>query len=240
MPDSLIVMPANHSTVPRAGLGIQFKTARTCGLILGLNRLRIRLISSFLALLFQVQAISPLTIVTQEGQEIEADDFQENDTELILKMSNGERKSVPKSTIKRLMHYRLREKILDEYPILGVTLGTPGILNLNAGYFFSKIGVQVSGSYLGSAYGFQAAFAWKLYDSRSFMHALSGGAGFSSITVDRDLKKETHKWTYGVLSYNLNWYGFFLELGIGVGAGDYSNPQFLGQIGYVYRFNRER
>jgi len=57
-----------------------------------------------------------------------------------------------------------------------------------------------------------------------------------SVQVSGNLEN-ARRWSYGVFGYNLNWDGFFLEIGISLGKGDFTSPQPHWQIGYVHRFN---
>lgn len=178
-----------------------------------------------------------LVIKTENNEEIEALDFEELPSELKLRMPNGETRIVAKVGIKKVSYYLEQPKVLPSYGVLGVTIGSPGILNLNLGYFHQKYGISVTGAYLGSTYGFQTNVSRVLHDTRNFMHSLFVGAGVLSLTSEEQTSRVTRRFTYGAFGYHLNWWGFFLELGLGFGSGDYTNPQFLGQIGYVHRFN---
>lgn len=186
---------------------------------------------------FLIGPLQALIVTTQNNEEIEAVDFEELPSELKLRMQSGEIRTIAKASIKKVSYYFEEPRALSSYPILGGTFGSPGILNLNLGYVHKKYGISLSGSYLGTVYGLQANISKVLHDTRTFMHAIFVGAGYLSLTTKEQGGQIAHRFTYGAFGYHLNWWGFFLELGLGFGSGDYTNPQFLGQIGYVHRFN---
>jgi hypothetical protein len=146
----------------------------------------------------------------------------------------------------------------DQYPELGLTLGTPGGANLVAGYWFGDVGVRLMGMTFASYNGIQMNIGVKLSDNTNRSHALALVFGtsmfkettYSFLAPDAVIKRY---WTYGGLAYSLNWHGFYLEGGLTVGNGLFpfhfewngklpersTNPQAVFQIGYVYRFFKD-
>lgn len=134
------------------------------------------------------------------------------------------------------------ENLKENYTEFGANFGTPAVFNVVLGFHSGKSGIRFSGMYLGSAYGIQASMPIKFYESEDVYHAIALALGFSHIETEETLLyykyTKTREWKYFSLSYNLNLYGFFLEAGLSVGDGGYSNPQLMFQIGYVHRFNK--
>lgn len=131
------------------------------------------------------------------------------------------------------------KKTIFSYPVIGVTLGTPAGLNCMTGYFFERIGLTVSGMFFGPSvlYGVQGSVLFMFKHSARTIHGISASGGYSYIgAIENDPEA---KWAYGCLSYVFNYRGFHLEAGLAAGKGDFSNPQFYGQIGYLHRFNTE-
>jgi hypothetical protein len=46
-----------------------------------------------------------------------------------------------------------------------------------------------------------------------------------------------NKQNYLGLAYDVYYAGFILQTGLGFGKGNFPNPQFLFQAGYLFRFN---
>ncbi|HPI19980.1 MAG TPA: hypothetical protein PKY56_06375 [Candidatus Kapabacteria bacterium] len=134
------------------------------------------------------------------------------------------------------------ENLKKNYTEFGANFGTPAVFNIVLGFHSEKFGIRFSGMYLGSSYGIQASLPLKFYESKDVYHAIALALGFSHIETEETVLyykyTRAREWTYFSLSYNLNLYGFFLEGGLSVGDGSYSNPQLMFQIGYVHRFNK--
>jgi hypothetical protein len=128
------------------------------------------------------------------------------------------------------------------YTEFGANIGTPAVFNLVLGFHSEKTGVRFSGMYLGDNYGIQASLPIKFYETKNVYHAIALALGFSHLETEENSGfysyTRTREWVYFSLNYNLNLYGFFLEAGLSVGDGAYSNPQLMFQIGYVHRFNK--
>lgn len=187
--------------------------------------------------LLAMEKISAATITTIDGKRFDGKIISEGEKEIVIQGSDGIETRLPKSRVAQVNYQENLPPSKKQYWAVGATFGTPGGLNLNLWYMWSSFGFQLSGGYIGTVYGTQANLAWKIGDYQKFLHTLFVGAGHSSVTTKENNLEITKRWTYGIVGYNLNWYGFFLELGITLGSGDFKSPQFAGQIGYVHRFN---
>jgi hypothetical protein len=135
--------------------------------------------------------------------------------------------------------YELIRDLMDTpYTELGASFGTPGGLNLMVGHWFGIVGTRLSGMYLGSTLaGIQGNIGFKLSDNSNRSHALAAVFGTSRLVEDEGTFFERERtWTYIGAAYNLNLGGFHLEAGLTVGDGDFSSPQIVLQLGYMYRF----
>ena len=134
------------------------------------------------------------------------------------------------------------------YFVLGATFYTPGLLNIVAGYYFLNSGIHFSGNYMGKReYGAQVNILYKLNETRKFMHAVALVGGFLSYIIDEDTEdcddcdvekpipfSESDQY-FGIV-YNLNYQGFFFEIGLSQIVTRTNNFMLNLQIGYVYRF----
>lgn len=112
---------------------------------------------------------------------------------------------------------------------VGLTVGTPARIQPSLGVNLTKkFGLRVSGMAIPSANGIQFNVFYHLKDNWSIGSAF----GYSSI----DDSSPNQKWTYAGLFSSLNLHGFYVESGLSWGKGDYTSPQMLIQVGYVYRF----
>lgn len=130
------------------------------------------------------------------------------------------------------------------YTEIGVNLGTPAAFNFLIGRWFSPVGISISGMKLGKTNGLQGNFRFKLADRENICHSLALIMGVSNLENKGNQKNkdgkipEVLKWSYYGLAYNMNWNGFWAEIGLSGGNGDYTSPQLLFQIGYTHRFIR--
>ncbi|TAL68860.1 MAG: hypothetical protein EPN82_09340 [Bacteroidetes bacterium] len=132
------------------------------------------------------------------------------------------------------------------YPMLGIAVLTPGGINLILGYHFTSVGLRFQAGYLplpfGKMWGLQGNLLYNFQKSESFENNISISFGQLNIPIEKGYSVwegtvwENADWTYGAICYDLNTSGFFLEVGLSVGEGYFTNPQFLLQLGYVYRF----
>lgn len=150
-------------------------------------------------------------------------------------------------------------------PVAGVTLGTPGLININTGYYGETFGIGLSISFLhlleawadggteettvdieensGFYYAlFQLNLDWKLIDSGDFIFALSAAGGTICLTDNNTADNDITVF-YAGPCVHIIWYGFFAELGAAYGrdfSAKYEENKTglipLVQIGYLYKF----
>ena len=118
------------------------------------------------------------------------------------------------------------------YPIFGATLFLPGGLNILGGFQFGSFGIRAGVGGIPTnegGWGTQANILVNLYQDKSVETNLSLCGGYWKIGLK--------EFKYLGPCFDMNVDGFFVELGLGFGSGDYKSPQVLFQLGYVYRFN---
>lgn len=185
----------------------------------------------------------PAEIMTNDGQKFDGKILEEEPGYVLMEIEDGVQVRIDKSQIAYLQREDGKKPYVQEYPILGVTYGTPTVLNLVAGYYLSSFGLKLTGAYWGGVKGIQADLSIKLVDDDKFLanFSLVGGAiGTTSANNGYSLWSSGYwggtDWTYGGIGFDINYGGFVFELD-GV-TGDFPNPVALPvQIGYVERFN---
>lgn len=118
---------------------------------------------------------------------------------------------------------------------LGVNLGTPGFLNFYVGYWYSPIGLSVSGWPSDKDYALQTNIRYKLSDTYSSCSSLSfvlGAAKWDGYYI-----KNQNRFYWG-LAFNYNYRDFWFELGFANADNRHSGNEgtMLFQIGYTCRF----
>lgn len=134
---------------------------------------------------------------------------------------------------------------------VGVVVGTPAFVQPVVGFRFkNNLGIRVSGMILSRTRGVQVAFLLNIRDGRIFHWNVEVDAGYGAIyewlpgwtirsgKLIPDKFRVKNEWAYIGFGSSINVYGVFLSAGLSLGRGDFTNPQFLGQFGYVYRFRR--
>ena len=121
----------------------------------------------------------------------------------------------------------------------GLIFGSPIFLNPLVGYHINRFGLQLSGMYYSQdEYGLQIALPYCFYRGEHSSHslALEFVRSFVDTATSRTIGKDSYA-GFGV-SYQLNWRGFFLGLGVLTSEAAYTlffrSMEF--QIGYVYQF----
>ena len=179
----------------------------------------------------------------------------------------------------------------EKFLVLGASAGSPGSINLNAGYYFDRFVVRGSGMYYKPNWnGFQVDLGYSIYKTANVIYGFSfvagafhvnpfdpqsGAGGQNNYTRFDFPGYQNQPTTYTdqliraniastnpdlalVLNYLYNtrqeanlsqnyiggafdFYldGFWVQLGMGVGKGDYRNPQLLLQVGYLFDFGRK-
>lgn len=123
---------------------------------------------------------------------------------------------------------------------LGFTIGTPAGINLVLSKHKEQYLFRFSGMYWGSGLkGLQMELGYKFSENRNRYHAINILAGLLSIKSTENqgfgTTIKTNNWQYFGIAYNFNLYGFYLQPGFSIGEGNFTNPQLMFQIGYVYR-----
>jgi len=125
---------------------------------------------------------------------------------------------------------------------LGAGFGTPGGITGIGGVFIAPLAVRVSGGYWGKQWnGFQGDIGVLLNSSPLFAHGISLVGGVFRVNplipdnagVPREQSKMVH---YVGAAYDAYLGGFFLQIGLAHGRGDYPDPQLLVQCAYLFTF----
>ncbi len=182
-------------------------------------------------------------IMTNDGQKFEGKILEEGTDDVLMEIENGVQVRIAKSEIAYFQREDSKKPYAQEYPILGVTYGSPTIVNLVAGYYLSGFGLKFSGAYWGGVKGIQADLSLKLVDDEKFLanFSLVGGAiGTTGSSNGYSLWStgawSGNDWTYEGIGFDINYGGFVFEVD-GV-TGNFPNPLALPvQIGFAQRFN---
>ncbi len=120
----------------------------------------------------------------------------------------------------------------DNYHMFGATYGYPDLINLLYGYQFDKIGFRISGGTILWTFGLKGSIVYNIFKSEHTEHSLAittaWSSGFSQVIPEGN--------SYGV-TYSINLFGLFAEFGVGRTIDVYKEIFFIGQVGYVWRFN---
>ena len=119
------------------------------------------------------------------------------------------------------------------YGEIGGSVGTPSGLHLIGGYRQDKFGARLAGGYLGDLFGLQVGAGLRLDNDKGATHGFDVNLG--TLNVDG----AGFKYIEPAYSFHGR-RGFFAEVGLGVGVGDYNNPQLLFQIGGMGRVGPDR
>ncbi|MBI5325433.1 MAG: hypothetical protein HZB41_09220 [Ignavibacteriae bacterium] len=173
------------------------------------------------------------SITTKSGEVYEGNITNVDDNNFYITTKSGLPVIIPKSIVEKVfLSNNYKEK---QYAMFGPTFLLPGGINLLFGYHYSTFGVRGEFGIFpvdDAIYGFQMNVFYNLFRNKSFEHnvSIAGGYSHQDHYIDRD-------WAYIGVMYDFNIYGFFMEFGLTLGSGYYSNPQMALQLGYVYRFN---
>ncbi|HWF45292.1 MAG TPA: hypothetical protein VG537_11680 [Candidatus Kapabacteria bacterium] len=138
-------------------------------------------------------------------------------------------------------------KLPNHYWAVGGVLGTPAGGNFVVGSYWEHLGVRLSFGYWGDALaGFELSLPINLYRSEHTSHDIALVLLYTQIgTTEQDFDWNTglpYNYTFertfaGIgPAYQVNLSGFSGELGLTFGSGDFSNPELIFQLGYVYEF----
>ncbi len=177
------------------------------------------------------------TVITNDGKEYSGKIISEDSLQIVIEDATT-RITVFKTQITSIKYFTdVKElaKVNGDFTFVGISLLTPGGVNIVVGKDFGKFGARLAAGYIGTAAGIQGNFLFNLSRSKSFNSHLSVGVG-SSVIGTSNRYSSSSTWTYIGGFYDLNYGGFFLETGLSIGSGSYSNPQLMLQLGYVYEF----
>ncbi len=198
----------------------------------------------FSALFLSPLAVSAAEIMTNDGQKFDGKILEEQPDYVVMEIENGVQVRIDKSEIAYIQRGDNKAKgSSQEYPVLGLTYGSPTVLNLVAGYYFPYFGARLSGAYWGGVRGIQADLSVKLVDDEAFLADFSfvgGLVGTGSANNGYSLWSSGvwygTSWAYKGIGFDVDYMGFTFEVD-GV-TGNFPNPIALPvQIGYVKRFN---
>lgn len=210
-------------------------------------------------------ALAQTTITTKEGKEYRGSVVDERGDAVTLLTADSVRMIVPRSQIRTIVYADevvaggpapatsdaaappsapppvAAPPIVEKsaFPVFGGTLGTPGGLNLVAGYYFNGWGVRLSGMYLSTINGLEFELLRNIGRNGLFSHNIHVGIGRSHVELESERYAgvyEVYDWRYMMAGYDFNWNSFYVSASLSAGSGDFSSPQLLFQLGYVKEF----
>lgn len=199
-----------------------------------------------LSMLSVSSAYSQSRVITTGGREYEGKILHDSSDYLLIRINDDSEVKIAHDQVSIVESASAPEHLGKQvYPLFGITLGTPAGLQLVGGEYFNGFGIRASAGYLGKIYGAQINFVKNISKSQNFSSNLSVFAGYSHMEFRTTMTYNglfyssvpiVDHWTYGGLAFDLNWGGFFLEAGLSLGSGTFSNPQLGLQIGYVHEY----
>lgn len=126
-----------------------------------------------------------------------------------------------------------RQADAQSYGEIGGSVGTPSGLHLVGGYRQDKFGARLTAGYLGNLWGLQLGAGLRKDSDKGGTH------GFDLNLGAMDVDGAGFKYVEPAYSFHGK-RGFFAEVGLGLGVGDFSNPQLLFQIGGLGRVGSDR
>ena len=115
---------------------------------------------------------------------------------------------------------------------IGVSIGSPAVVNLVYKGTIAEQPINISGMYWDNSYhGIEVGY--RILEKEELNATVQLLAGYTQI---EDFDNTNDKWRYVGASATFSWGGFFIEPGISIGSGDYSNPQGHLQVGYLWEF----
>jgi hypothetical protein len=128
---------------------------------------------------------------------------------------------------------------------VGAVIGAPSSIGLTAGIYAQTVSFRITGGVWNKYwYGIQGEVAIPLTRSTELIQNISLTGGIISTKVLQTDPNQPgvqftqyNKQNYLGLAYDVYYAGFILQTGLGFGKGNFPNPQFLFQAGYLFRFN---
>lgn len=130
----------------------------------------------------------------------------------------------------------------DSFTVTGAVLGAPTGMNILIGHHFNPFACRLSGGYWRKNwYGAQADLSCDFIHQSSLAVGVSLVAGVTAADpiLPNDKQEsvvQVEKQRYLGLALDFFYGGFFLQTGMAAGAGDYPNPFFTFQCGYLFVF----
>ncbi len=183
-----------------------------------------------------------IRVVTTSGEEVTGVIVRETDDSVVVRTDLGIDVGFSRTEIRSMHVYRYRGKYLDEsFWSLGLTWGGPGLPYLViARNIAHEWQFRTSFGYLGKGVGLEFGGLYRFLDLGPSAHNLIFGVGHATVDekmiVGLDEELVARDWTYFQFGYNLNIWGVDLTGALSAGDGDYKNPRYLFQAGFVYSF----
>ncbi len=119
---------------------------------------------------------------------------------------------------------------------IGFFVGTPSSVGFRGQLAVGPLVVRLSGASWGKAWwGYQAAAGVIVSEAGGLMQSIDMIAGrFANDTKDENGVVQHLREEYLGIAYDVTYAGFFLQLGLAGGRGDYPNPQLAYQVGYMF------
>lgn len=123
---------------------------------------------------------------------------------------------------------------------LGAGIGTPAGFTFIGGFYFAPVALRISGGAWGPHWnGFQADLSLIFNHTSAFAQGVSLVGGVfrtNPVLLDAagNLSEQTKSVHYLGGTFDMYLAGFFLQIGLAHGRGDYPNPQLLVQAGYLF------
>ena len=182
-------------------------------------------------------------ILTNDGQRFTGKVLEETATDYLMEIENGVQVRIGKDQVAHFSQTDAPKESPKNYPVLGLTYGTPSVVNLVGGYYLEDFGLKLSGAYWGGAQGLQGDLSYKAVDNENVLvdFSLVGGIAHTSgasngYSLWSSGAWSGTDWTYGGVGVDVNYGGFFFEV-MGV-TGNFPNPiAFPYQVGFEERFN---
>lgn len=127
---------------------------------------------------------------------------------------------------------------------IGAVIGAPASMSFTTGLYFVPVSFRVTGGFWGKGwYGLQGDIAFPLTKSKELIQNISViGGFFATNVIDTDPSQpgiqiiRHYRQNYIGAAYDVYYAGFLMQTGLGFGKGNFPNPQFLFQFGYLFDF----